>query len=190
MPSAKPLLKRDIEYAQANTRSHAEAARYLNVSFTTYKKYTKAYLLYDTNFKNKAGKGITKSRKNGSFGLDDILAGKYPKYDRYKLKIRLLRAGYLQSQCHYCGHTKTRPDGKGPFKLEYLDGDENNLTISNLAIICYNCLFLITGHIGEISLQRKDYHHYDSDYDMPDNDLAALRDELFGVANKEKPPME
>jgi hypothetical protein len=60
------LLQRDIERAQRETRSHAEAARFLNVAFTTYKKYARAYGLYDTDHKNPSGKGISKLKSKGT----------------------------------------------------------------------------------------------------------------------------
>lgn len=144
----RPLLHRDIQYAQSQTKSHAEAARYLNVSFTTYKRWARMYDLYENEHKNAAGKGVTKHRTKGLFGLDEILAGKHPNYDRGKLKERLIAAGYLKAECDLCGHTETRPDGKGPFVLHYRSGNTKDLSLDNLALRCYNCTYLTTGVVA------------------------------------------
>ncbi len=144
----RPLLFKDIQYAQSQTKSHAEAARYLNISFTTYKRWAKLYELYDNDHKNAAGKGVSKQRTKGLFGLDEILSGKHPNYDRGKLKERLIRSQYLTASCHLCGHTKTRPDGRGPFILHYHDGNTLNLNITNLYLLCYNCTYLTTGRVA------------------------------------------
>ena len=56
------LTKRMIEDAVQNTKSNAEAARWLDVSYNTYKKWAKYYNLFD-NHLNQTGKGINKVRK-------------------------------------------------------------------------------------------------------------------------------
>lgn len=144
---SRPLLRKDIEYAQSNTLSHNAASNFLSVPFSTYKRYAKAYGLYDTDFKNPTGKGITKLRKKGIFGLDEILSGKHPGYDRTLLKERLIMAGYLDGSCRYCGYNKTRPDGRSPLVLTYDDDDKHNLQLDNLSLTCYNCYYLTTGRI-------------------------------------------
>ena len=178
----RPLLYKDIEYAQSQTNSHAETARYLNISFGTYKRWAKAYNLYDTNHKNPAGRGITKKRVRGIHGLDDILAGKRPTYDRNKLKDRLIRAGYLLPECAFCGHTKTRPDGRGPFVLGYVDGDSNNLNRENLRLLCYNCTYLTTG-VAEIGRNTAIPEAGTFDKDQIDvlgmDEIEALREEFI-----------
>ena len=57
------LLKSKVLYAMENSKSNAEAARFLRVSYLTYKKYAKLYkdeelgkTLFELH-KNKAGKG-------------------------------------------------------------------------------------------------------------------------------------
>ena len=41
--SALNIGESEIRYAMENTKSNAEAARFMKVSFTTYKKYAKMY---------------------------------------------------------------------------------------------------------------------------------------------------
>ena len=48
------ITKRMIESAIENTKSNAEASRWLGIAYNTYKKYSKIYGLYD-NFLDKIG---------------------------------------------------------------------------------------------------------------------------------------
>lgn len=173
----KPLLHKDIVYAQSQTKSHAEAARYLNTSFSTYKRYAQAYELYDTDHKNPAGKGVSKLKSKGLFGIQEILEGKHPNYDRTKLKERLIRAQYLPHQCAYCGHNKSRPDGRGPYKLDYKDNDRTNLQLDNLQLICYNCTYLTHGRVN-ISLDNVPFSDYDYTDVLGVEEMEKLREEL------------
>jgi hypothetical protein len=172
------LLQRDIERAQRETRSHAEAARFLNVAFTTYKKYARAYSLYDTDHKNPSGKGISKLKSKGLFGLEEIFEGKHPNYDRHKLKERMIRAGYLPNECSICAHNKQRPDGRGPYTLDYIDGNRLNLQKDNLQLICFNCQYLTTGRISLIPELPTSFSDADYTEILDVDELERLRDEL------------
>jgi hypothetical protein len=143
----RPLLQRDIEAAQLNTKSSLQAARYLNVSYSTYKKYAELYGIFERH-KNPKGVGIPRTHKRGAVGLDTILAGEHPNYNRRKLKERLIRAGYLPQECCLCGFNQTRmADGRCPLILHNKDGNEQNFALSNLELRCYNCTYLTTGNI-------------------------------------------
>jgi hypothetical protein len=143
----RPLLRRDIETAQSQTKSGHQAAIYLNVSYPTYKKYAKMYDLFDVH-KRLSGKGIPRSRIQGTHGLDSILAGNHPNYDRNKLKIRLIKAAYLPEECSMCGYCQKRVvDGKCPLVLHNKDGNNKNFSLENLELRCYNCTYLTTGNI-------------------------------------------
>lgn len=188
----RPLLFKDIQHAQTQTKSHSEASRYLNVSFTTYKRWAKLYDLYDNDHKNAAGKGISKRRTKGVFGLDEILIGKYPNYDRHKLKERLIRSGYLAGSCKLCGHTETRPDGKGPFVLQYDNGNTKDLTLTNLYLLCYNCTYLTT---GRIALGGADAIFVPGTFDRDQTDVLGelemdeLRDEIQSLQFNDAEPL-
>ena len=59
--------------------------------------------------KNQGGKG-TKKTTSKRINTEDILAGKYPHYQTYKLKIRLIDEGYFEDKCQICGWNK-KPEG-------------------------------------------------------------------------------
>lgn len=146
------LSESEIRYAMANTQSAAAAARFLNVSYESFRKYAKKYIdsssgksLFDLH-KNPSGTGISKAptiRKNGLYGLNDILEGKYPNYNKNKLKDRLLRSGEFEEQCACCGFDERRiTDYTVPLRLDWMDGDKTNHKRENLQFLCLNCYYL------------------------------------------------
>ena len=56
---ARPLLESEIKDIQSKSRSAAEAARLLGVSYNTYKKYARLYGVFE-DLKNPSGLGIKK----------------------------------------------------------------------------------------------------------------------------------
>jgi hypothetical protein len=159
-PHAIPLLKSQILEAQTNTKSAFEAARYLNVSYKTYKKYAKMYGIFEQH-KNQPGAGI---RKGISYvrghKLEEVLEGKHPTYNFKRLKDRLIRAGILEEECAQCGFKERRiSDYKVPLLLIAKDGDNRNHVLKNLALLCFNCTFLSYGdqyNIGPYHLRDDD----------------------------------
>lgn len=145
----RPLLESEIIEAQDRSRSGAEAARYLRVSYKTYKKYADMYGIAD-RLKNQSGKGIQKSRSTANQGtpLADIYSGKKPDYKPWLLKKRMIDAGHKNDACEICGFDERRLiDDKVPLKLHYVDGDRTNHAFDNIQLICYNCYFLTVGNI-------------------------------------------
>ena len=61
--------------AQENTKSAAEASRWLSVSFNTYKKWAKYYKVFEQH-KNQEGIGIKKGWATYKVPIDDIILGK------------------------------------------------------------------------------------------------------------------
>lgn len=144
--SRKPLLKKDIEIAQAHTKSAAEAARYLRVSYMTYLKYAKTYGIHEQH-KNQGGKGIPRHRNWGPVGLKNILAGNHPRYSHRRLKERMIMAGIKKNECELCGFKETRPDGRAPLQLYCKDDNPYNLKLENLELRCFNCYYLTVGKV-------------------------------------------
>ena len=133
-----------------------EAARFLNVSFTTCKKYAKQFIdsksdktLWELH-KNQAGKGIRKDivqATAGPYSIDKLLQGEYPNYPVWKLRNRILALGILPEKCNSCGYEERRiTDDTTPLLLDHKDGDVCNHQIDNLQLLCLNCYYMQTGN--------------------------------------------
>ena len=145
-PNARPLLQSQIEEAQSKSKSASGAARYLNVSYLTYRKYAKLYGIFE-NHKNPRGFGITKGPNTKcTVKIEDILSGKNPNYDINRLKTRLLRGNYLEEECMRCHFRERRfTDHKVPLIMNFRDSNPKNKKLTNLELLCYNCSFLMYG---------------------------------------------
>jgi hypothetical protein len=154
--SAFNLSESDVRYAIDNTKSNAEAARFMKVSFTTWKKYAKMYTdaetgktLYDMHT-NIAGVGISKRAPRASAGpyqIDEILQGKYPKYPTWKLRNRLLALGIMKEECDSCGYNEHRiTDDTVPVLLDHINGDNTDHRLENLQLLCLNCYYQQVGN--------------------------------------------
>lgn len=162
------LPESDIRYAIANTKSNAEAARFLKVSFDTWKKYAKMYVdretdktLYDMHT-NQAGVGITKDvakATSGPYAIDKILSGEYPNYPTWKLRNRILALNIMPEECSCCGYAERRiTDDTVPLLLDHMDGDETNHRIENLQLLCLNCYYQQTG--APFNQNKEQYWNY------------------------------
>lgn len=171
----RPLLKKDIEIAYAHANSASEAARYLGVSYNTFKKYAK---LYDMWYTNPGGKGIPRVRKRGEGGLLDILEGKKPGYDKHLLMERCLRAGIFERKCYACGYDERRIDGKTPLLFYMKDGDPQNLRKENLEPRCYNCMYMTTGKVNKKVLE--------ADPDVYNQDLSDLKQMVENMEDEDE----
>ena len=159
MPLPKPLTRDDIMWAMKNTRSNRAAARFINCSYSHYKKYAKIYFefeggqtLFDAR-KNPSGKGIPKfisdKSKIGN-GILDVVHGKTsPKhFEPEKLKNKIFEAGLIAEKCNVSGFEERRVvDGKIPLLVDFKDSNPSNYLLSNLRFLCYNCYFLQVGDI-------------------------------------------
>ena len=141
---SKPIPKSRIEWAIRSTLSIKAAARHLGIAYNTFKKYAKMYDLFEQN-KNQAGTGIT-SKGNTGWGvkIQDLFAGKHPKYPHWKLQERIIRDGYVKQECSNCGYNEYRiSDLTVPLLLDYLDDIASNKDLSNLRLLCYNCFYIL-----------------------------------------------
>jgi len=199
---AKHLTEQQIRQAMKHTKSNRAAARYLNVSFPTYRLYARAYYdsekqqtLYETHC-NKFGKGIPKWRAQE--GKDPILQDLLKKgmswesYSVEKLKKRLLYEGHLAAECTRCSFHEHRVlDMKVPLILAFKDNNKSNWTLENLEMLCYNCYFLYVGDLfnkkqinyledaGDAIVQNTQ-----TDWELDDYFLEHFRD--IGLAPKKE----
>jgi|TARA_R110000744_G_scaffold198345_3_gene317585 hypothetical protein len=171
------VLESDIRDAMRVTRSNLSAAKYLGISYNTYKKWAEAYtdsdtgktLLelhsawdYETNtIKTYIPRGKSRNVNKGRHKqkLEDVLDGKYEKYPLNNLKDRLWNAGLKPNHCESCGFNHARViDGKIPLLLSQKDGNRENYDIDNLEVLCYNCYYLISGNVfGRDKRMPKDW---------------------------------
>lgn len=150
---SRPLLESEIKKAQDESISASEAARKLNVSYNTYKKYAKLYGIME-RCKCVDSKGIPKVHNpyKGKYPLEEILMGMHPTYNPSRLKEKLFKSKLKQQICEICGYNEARiTDGKIPLVLAFKDGDRSNHIIDNLEIICYNCYHNTHGNLFGIT---------------------------------------
>ena len=69
------LTKGMIEESQKHSKSNMEAARWLKVSYNTYKKWAKYYNLFEQHL-NQSGVGVKKGWATYKIKLEDIFEGK------------------------------------------------------------------------------------------------------------------
>ena len=147
----KDILTRSrIEWAIRQVKSARQAAQLLGVNRKTFRKYAERYGLYE-EVKNQKGIGIPKAYNlhSGRHNLDDILEGKYTKYNTYKLQQRLVNTGYVEEKCSSCGFEEHRiTDFRVPLKMDFEDGDSTNHKLDNIRMLCYNCYFLQVGNLN------------------------------------------
>lgn len=158
MPKPKFLSKEMVLNAMARTRSNRAAARYLHVSFNHYKKFAKTYTddvsgesLFELH-KNQSGSGIPKflSNRGKEPPLLEILEGRVPHYHftPERIKQRIIAEGLIEERCNKCGFNEQRVlDFKAPLIMNYRDKNKENLSLSNLEFLCYNCYFLYIGNV-------------------------------------------
>lgn len=141
----KIITESEIIEAIERTPSAKKAAKYLGVSYPTYKRYSRQYGIHKTK-----GWPITKGLQakgpinpyHGKYPINDILDGKHPDFPIHRLKDKLIRSGIKNAECEQCGFKERRiTDGKLPLLLNFEDGNNKNHKIENIRLLCYNCTF-------------------------------------------------
>ena len=134
------LTKNKLLEAQKYTKSNMEAARWLKVSYNTYKKWAKYYDVFEQHL-NQSGVGVKKGWATYKIPLDDILTGKREcKYSIGMLKKRLIEEGYMVEECDICGWNEERiTDEKICLNIDFIDGKTSNKYIENMRLLCPNC---------------------------------------------------
>lgn len=138
----RPILKSEILEAKSHSVSEGGAARWMGISFDTYKRYAKLYDIYDPKPTIKGKRGIFDPNR-GKYPLNEILQGKHPNVSIWTVKDKLLRSGIKKLECEVCGYNQRRlGDNKLPLLLNHMDDDIHNHKLENLKIMCFNCTFV------------------------------------------------
>ena len=189
-----------IRNAMKHTQSNFQAARYLNITPETYRKYAKLYIDQETGktlfelHKNDKGKGIKRVKWNHEISIEkinEIMASEcYRAVNQQKLKNRLIYEGILRMECYNCGHHEKRVvDFKQPLLLSFKDGNKHNWQIDNLRMLCYNCYFLYVGNLfSEKQIKSMEDANAplikeEADWEVDDNFLQHFQD--LGLADKQ-----
>lgn len=165
---ARPILKSQILASQDNSKSAAEAARNLRISYNTYKKYAKMYGIMD-RLKNQGCVGIVKKKaiRNKKYHIDELIKGHHTHYPLVRYKNKLFDSGYVPRVCSSCGFGEARiSDGKYPLLIDFLDGNLNNRVLENIRPLCYNCFFLL---VGDRKAKHYEAKPLDNDFENPNN---------------------
>lgn len=196
----RDLTETVIRNAMKHTQSNFQAARYLNVTPETYRKYAKMYVDQETGknlyelHKNDAGLGIKRIKWNKEISVERIneivTSDSYRAVNQQKLKNRLIYEGILRMECYKCGHHEKRViDFKQPLILSFKDNNKHNWKIENLEMLCYNCYFLYVGNLfSEKQIRTLEDAHApivkeEPNWDIDDNFLAHFQD--LGLERKD-----
>lgn len=117
-----------------SSKSMASASVILDLHFNTFKRRAVKLGCYHTN---QSGKGLSKT-SGCKTPIGEILEGKHPEYQTFKLKNRLIEDGIKQNQCEICSLTEWL--GK-PLncELDHINGKRHDHRLENLRMICPNC---------------------------------------------------
>jgi len=140
------ITKRMVETAIENTNSNSSAARWIGISYNTYKKWATYYGVFEQH-KNQSGKGIRKGWATYKVPLEQVFNGTSTiKYSDKVFKKRLVEEGYAVEDCAICGWNEPRlTDQLVCLKVDYISGDSENKHIDNVRLLCPNCYFTNNG---------------------------------------------
>lgn len=136
--SRRPLCitKDQIAEAYKFAGNAASAARALNVSSASFKRYAQAFDLYITN---QGGKGVKRPAVSSLKIPTESLLKKNTHVKSARLKERLLAEGLIENRCAECRIFPMWNDKPLTLQLDHIDGDSTNNQIKNLRLLCANC---------------------------------------------------
>jgi len=111
-------------------------------NYATFKKAVEHFEIDTSHFHGKLWNmgdhsGHLKRVRPAPLSLDEILV-ENSNYQSYKLKKRLLKAGFKQHKCEICGIEEWLGE-KVPIELDHINGIRTDNRLENLRILCPNC---------------------------------------------------
>lgn len=125
----------EIIEAAKSSITMGEAAIKLKIHFNTFKKHALRLNVYKPNT---GLKGTKKSFPCRQRNVYDVIQGKHPEYQTYKLKKKLYEHNIKENKCEECGIADWN-DKPLECELDHIDGDSSNHILENLRILCPNC---------------------------------------------------
>jgi hypothetical protein len=120
-----------------SSKTMSEAARTLNLSFGSFKRFAIKFGCYSPN---QGAQGTVKPYKGKNIiPLSEILEGKHPTYGGNRLKLRLIKHSLIDNRCQECGMD---PEWNGQpltLQLHHKNGDSTDHRKENIMILCPNC---------------------------------------------------
>ncbi len=113
----------------------ARAAVRCGLNFKTFRSRAKKLGVYQPN---PAGRGTSKPNTWKKIPTEEILKGKHPHYQTYKLRNRLIKENLLDYECASCGISEWNGSDIS-LELDHIDGTRANHRIENLRLLCPNC---------------------------------------------------
>jgi hypothetical protein len=117
---------------ESNTMAIACAK--IGMHFNTFKRKALELGCYNTN---QSGKGLPKNR-SCIYNISDILDGKHPEYQTFKLKNRLIKENIKKNECDVCGISEWNGNPIN-VELDHIDGNSKNHRLENIRMLCPNC---------------------------------------------------
>lgn len=114
----------------------AQAAVKMGIHFNSFKRNAEKFGLYNPNQGSKGSKKEWMSERK--YPLQDILDGKYPEYQTFKLKNRLIEEGILYNKCEVCSIDKWN-NSDIMCELDHINGKRYDHRLENLRMLCPNC---------------------------------------------------
>ena len=140
----KVITKNMILEAQKHTKSNMAAAKWMRVSYTTYKKWAKYYGVFEQHL-NQKGDGIKKGFAVRTVNVEDVVLGKREPPRRWSqsvVKEELIDKGYWQHECSNCGYNEENmATGKTCLGVDFKDGNSKNWLLDNIRLLCANCYY-------------------------------------------------
>ena len=114
----------------------SEACSKIGIHFNTFKRKAIKLNCYNPN---SGGKGTKKDWiANRAIDLNEILEGKHPQYQTFKLKNRLYSEGIKINQCEIC-NINSWNEMTIQCELDHINGNSSDHRLENLRILCPNC---------------------------------------------------